>query len=53
VVVRAGRKASRHKATTEANAAADAMVDDPVYRAKLALDLQVRRVAPPIEQMLW
>ena len=29
------------------------LVDDPVYRAKLTRDLRARRVAPPIEQMVW
>jgi hypothetical protein len=26
---------------------------DPIYREKLALDVQARKVAPVIEQMLW
>lgn len=33
--------------------AANALVDDPVYRKKLAADLRARRLHPTIESMLW
>jgi hypothetical protein len=42
-----------NKVTVEAKAAAGALVDDPIYREQLALDVQARKVAPAIEQMLW
>ena len=42
-----------NRVTIEAKAAAAALVDDPVYRAKLVRDLRKRKVAPLIEQMLW
>ena len=42
-----------NKATADAKAFAEGLVDDPVYRAKLARDLRARKIAPPIEQMLW
>jgi hypothetical protein len=42
-----------NKVTVEAKAAAAALVDDPVYRAKLAADLRLRKVHPSIESMLW
>ena len=42
-----------NKVTVEAKAAAEALVDDPIYREQLALDVQARKVAPAIEQMLW
>ena len=47
------RKGVPNRVTVEAKTAAAALVDDPVYRAKLARDLRKRRVAPLIEQMLW
>ena len=46
-------KGARNKATIEVQAAAAELVDDPIYRAKLARDLRTRKVAPPIEAMLW
>lgn len=42
-----------NKVTSEARAAANALVDDPAYRQKLADDLRERKVAPAIEAMLW
>lgn len=42
-----------NKVTTEAREAANALVDDPVYREKLLKDLRERRLAPAIEAMLW
>jgi hypothetical protein len=42
-----------NKATADAKAFAEGLVDDPVYLAKLTRDLRARKVAPPIEHMLW
>lgn len=42
-----------NKITVEAKAVAEALVDDPIHREKLAVDVQARKVAPVIEQMLW
>jgi hypothetical protein len=42
-----------NKVTVEAKAAAEALIDDPIYREQLALDMQTRKVSPAIEQMLW
>jgi hypothetical protein len=47
------RKGVPNKVTVEVRAAAEALVDDPAYRAKLSRDLRRRKVAPPIEAMLW
>jgi hypothetical protein len=47
------KKGTQNKVTVEVRAAAEALVDDPVYRVKLARDLRRRKVAPPVEQMLW
>jgi hypothetical protein len=47
------KKGVPNKATADAKAFAEALVDDPVYRAKLTKDLRRRKVSPPIEQMLW
>ena len=47
------KKGVPNKATLDAKALAEGLVDDPVYLAKLTRDLRARRVAPPIEQMLW
>lgn len=47
------QKGTPNKVTVEAKAAAEALVDDPVYRAKLAEDFQARRVHPTIESMIW
>ncbi|HMF11591.1 MAG TPA: DUF5681 domain-containing protein [Gemmataceae bacterium] len=50
----AGRpKGTRNKVTVDAQQTAAALVDDPIYRAKLARDLRGRKVPPLIEQMLW
>ena len=42
-----------NKVTAAAKAACGELVDDPVYRARLARDLRLRKVAPAIEAMLW
>ena len=42
-----------NKVTVEAKAAAEALVDDPIYREQLTLDLQARKLAPAVEVMLW
>jgi hypothetical protein len=47
------REGTPNKVTVEAREAAAALVDDPVYRAKLIRDLRQRKVAAAIEQMLW
>lgn len=47
------QKGTPNKVTAEVREAAEAMIDDPVYRDKLKADLQRRKVAPPVEQMLW
>jgi hypothetical protein len=52
---KASGTASAHRSYSrvEVRAAAEALVDDPVYPAKLARDLRQRKVASPVEQMLW
>jgi hypothetical protein len=47
------QKGTPNKVTVEARLAAAALVDDPVYRARLAQDMRARKIAPVIEQMLW
>jgi hypothetical protein len=47
------KKGVPNKATLDAKALAEGLVDDPVYLAKLRKDLRARKVAPPIEQMIW
>jgi hypothetical protein len=47
------KKGTPNKVTVEVRAAAEALVDDPVYRARLARDLRRRKVAPAVECMLW
>jgi hypothetical protein len=47
------QKGSPNKVTGEARLAASALVDDPLYRQRLAKDMRLRRIAPAIEQMLW
>ena len=42
-----------NKVTTEVRAAANALIDDPIYRERLADDLRKREVAPAIEVLLW
>jgi hypothetical protein len=42
-----------NKVTVEAKAAAEALVDDPIYREKLLHDMRKRRVLPAVETMLW
>ena len=43
------KKGVPKKATADAKAFAEGLVDDPVYRAKLRRDLRARKVAAPIE----
>ena len=47
------KKGVPNKVTVEAQRACEALVDDPVYRAKLLADLRLRELAPGIEAMLW
>lgn len=47
------KKGVPNKVTIEAKLAAAGLVDDPVYRRKLATDLRKRKVHPAIESMLW
>jgi hypothetical protein len=42
-----------NKATKDVKAICNALVDDPVYRAKLQADLRRRKLHPGIESMLW
>jgi hypothetical protein len=42
-----------NRVTAAAKVACVELVDDPVYRARLARDLRLRKVAPAIEAMLW
>lgn len=49
----AGRPPGPSRITIEVRAAAAELIDSPTYRAKLAADLDARKVAPLIEQMLW
>lgn len=47
------KKGTPNKITVEVRAAANELVDNPKYRAKLQRDLVRRKVHPTIEQMLW
>ena len=47
------KKGVPNKVTVEAQKACEALVDDPVYRAKLLTDLRRRELPPGIEAMLW
>ena len=42
-----------NKVTLDAQKACAAIIDDPIYRAKLLADVQARAVPPGIEAMLW
>ena len=47
------RPGSLNKATVEAKAACTALVDDPVYRQRLATRLRAGKLSPAVECMLW
>ena len=47
------RPGSLNKATVEAKAACAALVDDPVYRQRLATRLRAGKLSPAVECMLW
>jgi len=51
---RAGRpKGTQNKVTVEVREAAKALVEDPVYRARLQRRLLRGKLAPALESMLW
>lgn len=47
------RKGTPNKSTIDAETACAHLVDDPVYRARLAKRLRGGRLAPAVECMLW
>ena len=47
------RPGSLNKATVEAKAACAALVDDPIYRQRLATRLRAGTLSPAVECMLW
>jgi hypothetical protein len=53
VPIRIVSSAPPNKATADAKAFEERLVDDPVYLAKLTKDLRARKVAAAIEQMIW